>query len=198
MLPEFSPIRGAQGFAQSNPSVFATVSLLGSLQTFEMAGGMEKLRNKSIRLTRYLDGLLRKSKYFIERGSDAAQGVVEPRFTIITPATPEDRGAQLSLLFFPSESGLMQQVANLLKSRGIIGDERRPDVIRLAPAPLYNTFNDCRTAAEGLNKCLGEINHSGPIQVLYEPSISPIYSLLTPPSGCGSINEVDHITLASH
>jgi len=161
MPSEFSPIRGAQGFAQSNPSVLATVSLLGSLQTFEDAGGIAKLRKKSIRLTRYLDSLLRASKYFVEKiGIDAVQtgvSLAEPRFTIITPVTPEDRGAQLSLLFLPPESGVMQRIHDLLKRRGIIGDERRPDVIRLAPAPLYNTLEDCRTAAEVLNEAFKEL-----------------------------------------
>lgn len=158
MPPKFSPIRGAQGYAQSNPSALATVSLLGSLKTFEIAGGIHKLRQKSIRLTRYLDGLLRASPYYIaDGGTDAVPtgtSLVDPRFTIITPATPEDRGAQLSLLFFPSQSGIMERVDELLKQQGIIGDERRPDVIRLAPNPSYNTFKDCQTAAEGLNRAL--------------------------------------------
>lgn len=163
MPPEFSPIRGAQGFAQSNPSVLATVSLLGSLQTFEDAGGIDKLRKKSIRLTRYLDDLLRASKYFVEIGTDVVQtdaSVTKPCFTIITPVTPEDRGAQLSLLYLPPESGVMQRIHDLLKRRGIIGDERQPDVIRLAPVPLYNTFENCRTAAEGLNEAFKEYEHS--------------------------------------
>jgi kynureninase len=158
MPPQFSPIRGAQGYAQSNPSALATVSLLGSLKTFEIAGGIHKLRQKSIRLTGYLDRLLRASTFFLAySGTDVAQAgtsLVDPRFTIITPATPEDRGAQLSLLFFPSQSGVMERVDELLKQRGIVGDERRPDVIRLAPNPLYNTFEDCQAAAEGLNEAL--------------------------------------------
>lgn len=163
MPPEFSPIRGAQGFAQSNPSVLSTVSLLGSLQIFEDAGGITKLRKRSIKLTRYLESLLRASEYFVEIRTDTGRtdaSLAEPRFTIITPATPEDRGAQLSLFFLPVQIGVMQRIHDLLKRRGIIGDERQPDVIRLAPTPLYNTFEDCKTAAEGLNESFKELERA--------------------------------------
>jgi len=155
MPPDFAPIRGAQGFAQSNPSVLATVSLLGSLQVFEEAGGIVPLRSKSIRLTAHLDQLLRKSKYFREL-SDL--GLSPPHFRIITPNDAESRGAQLSLLFFPSSCGIMQKVVQALKLRGVIGDERQPDVIRLAPTPLYNTFEDCRRAVVALEEAFDELD----------------------------------------
>lgn len=146
MPPIFSPIRGAQGYAQSNPSVLATVSLLGALQTCEEAGGLSKLRGKSVRLTSYLERHLQRSKYYIDIG----QTPLFPSFTIITPREPSERGAQLSLLFFPA--GVMQRIDQALKERGIIGDERHPDVIRLAPTPLYNTFQDCKAAALALEE----------------------------------------------
>ncbi|EPQ58202.1 kynureninase [Gloeophyllum trabeum ATCC 11539] len=163
MPPTFSPIRGAQGFQQSNPSVLATVSLLGSLQVFEEAGLMGPIRAKSLELTGLLESKLRQSKWYVptenvaELYPDAntrllpegerVPTVGKPGFTIITPSEPESRGAQLSLLFLPTGAGIMQKVFDELKSYGVVGDERKPDVIRLAPAPLYNTADDCERAA---------------------------------------------------
>lgn len=151
MPPVFVPIRGAQGFQQSNPSVLAAAALLGSLQVFEAVGGIQILREHSLSLTGFLDSLLKQSKYFvpIERTAEASS---EPRFTIITPNERGSRGAQLSLLFLPENSGIMQKVLSYLKASGVIGDERNPNVIRLAPVPLYNTKEDCIKAVEVLNR----------------------------------------------
>ncbi|GJJ12059.1 hypothetical protein Clacol_006300 [Clathrus columnatus] len=154
MPPTFSPAPGAKRFAQSNPSVLATTCLLGSLEVFKEAGGIQKLRGKSIRLTSYLEKLFRSSKFFVEAPS-LEQQQTKPCFTIITPSNPEERGAQLSVLFAPS--GVMQKIDNGLKLRGIIGDERRPDVIRLTPIPLYNTFQDCQKAAIALDESFEEL-----------------------------------------
>ncbi|KAF9246192.1 pyridoxal phosphate-dependent transferase [Melanogaster broomeanus] len=163
MPPKFSPIPGAQGYQQSNPSVLATVSLLGSLQVFKEAGMMEPLRERSVLLTGYLESLLVSSKFYVAPDSVASRYPPEqtststqnlpPAFTIITPQAPESRGAQLSLLFLPPNSGIMQKVFDSLLSRGVVGDERKPDVIRLAPAPLYSTSQDCERAAS----CLEEV-----------------------------------------
>ncbi|TFK54972.1 kynureninase [Heliocybe sulcata] len=159
MPPIFSPIRGAQGLQQSNPSVLATVALLGSLEVFEEAGMMEPIRQRSIELTGSLERKLRASQWFVPieevaekypLGDSRATGNSEKRkfgFTIITPSDPESRGAQLSLLFLPVGAGIMQKVFDGLASYGVVGDERKPDVIRLAPAPLYNTADDCERAA---------------------------------------------------
>ncbi|KIJ23873.1 hypothetical protein M422DRAFT_195399, partial [Sphaerobolus stellatus SS14] len=155
MPPEFSPVPGAKGYAQSNPSVFATISLLGSLETFEQVGGITDLRARSVRLTGYLERLLRESKYFVETSDDNSKRL---SFTIITPKNPGERGAQLSLLFYPSRSGVMQKIDEGLKERGVIGDERQPDVIRLAPNPFYNSFRDCKCAAVALKEAFDEIN----------------------------------------
>lgn len=152
MPPIFSPIPGAKGFAQSNPAVLATACLLGSLEVFNEAGGIQNLRAKSIRLTSYLDKLFRASKFFVGGPID---GETKPCFTIITPLNAEERGAQLSLLFAPM--GVMQKIDNALKLRGVIGDERRPDVIRLTPTPLYNTFQDCRKAVIALENSFEEL-----------------------------------------
>jgi kynureninase len=118
MPDKFSPIPGAQGFQQSKPSVLAVASLLGSLQVFESAGGMEPIRRKSIVLTTHLEALLKQSPYCsstlpsplsssretIAKTGSAAQsdssggGYSKPQFTIITPPDPAARGSQLSLL----------------------------------------------------------------------------------------------------
>ncbi|EIN07460.1 kynureninase [Punctularia strigosozonata HHB-11173 SS5] len=174
MPPVFSPIAGAQGFQQSNPSVLATVSLLGSLQVFHDAGGISVLRERSVRLTKLLEDGLKSSKYFVPPEEAAARypalvpsssassatpplsepASARPSFTIITPSDPSSRGAQLSLLFLPPASGVMQKVHDGLKARGVIGDERRPDVIRLAPTPLYNTEDEVRRTVEVLEQTL--------------------------------------------
>ncbi|KIJ16813.1 kynureninase [Paxillus involutus ATCC 200175] len=162
MPPKFSPIPGAQGYQQSNPSVLATVSLLGSLQIFKEAGMMEPLRERSVLLTAYLESLLTKSEFYVapnavsskysHEATSSQTQKLPPAFTIITPHAPESRGAQLSLLFLPQDSGVMQNVFDQLLSKGVVGDERKPDVIRLAPAPLYNTKLDCERAASWLEE----------------------------------------------
>ncbi|KAI9571223.1 pyridoxal phosphate-dependent transferase [Boletus coccyginus] len=159
---KFSAIPGAQGYQQSNPSVLATVSLLGSLQVFKEVGMMEPLRERSVLLTGYLESLLVKSAFYVAAnlvaekyppGGDETQAQkANPAFTIITPHTPGSRGAQLSLFFLPIESGVMQEVFDHLLSKGVVADERQPDVIRLTPTPLYNTKLDCERAALALEE----------------------------------------------
>jgi len=158
MPSTFSPIPGAQGFQQSNPSILALASLLGSLEVLKEAGMMEVIRERSLQLTGALEILLIRSKYFVPT-SEVLQrygklGCNDPGFTIITPTEPSSRGAQLSLVILPTGSGATQKVFNTLVSHGVIGDERRPDVIRLAPVPLYNTLADCENAAKFLEKAI--------------------------------------------
>jgi len=155
MGPTFSGIRGAQGFQQSNPAALTIASLLGSLQVFEAAGMMQPLRERSVHLTGTLEKLLKASKFYIPL--EQFSSTSEKGFTIITPSDPDSRGAQLSLLFLPVGSGVMRKVSAGLKTWGVIGDERKPDVIRLAPAPLYNNLEDCRKAAEYLEKIMEEV-----------------------------------------
>jgi kynureninase len=126
---QFTPIPGAGGFQLSNPSIFDITSLNASLEVFAMAGGMEPIRTKSVKITGYLETLLLKMDGFLQK-----------RFEIITPKEQEHRGAQLSLKL---ESGLLDVVMKELEERGVVVDERRPDVIRVAPAPLYNSYEDC-------------------------------------------------------
>jgi kynureninase len=126
MTNHFTPIPGAAGFQLSNPSVFDITSLCASLEVFAMTD-MASLRAKSLKLTGHLEVLLCRLK--------AGNG----NFTIITPEDPAQRGAQLSLKL---KEGLLDTVLGELKRNSVVVDERRPDVIRVAPAPLYNTFAD--------------------------------------------------------
>jgi kynureninase len=170
MPPLFSPIPGAQGFQQSNAPVLATVSLLGSLQIFKEVGMIGPLRERSLRLTSELETMLVKSRFYVPVNEVSAQYVLrdevgsndntaqqdQPGFTIITPRDPESRGSQLSLLFLPPKSDVMKKVFHALSAKGVVGDERNPNVIRLTPAPLYNTLGDCERAAA----CLEDVFES--------------------------------------
>lgn len=118
----FVPKKGASGWQISTAQVFNMVSLKASLEHFK-AAGIEKLRAKSLELTAYLEYLLGQSSM---------------PFEIITPKEQEWRGAQLSL-YFP-ENG--KAIHTKMMQNGIICDYREPGVIRLAPAPLYCSFND--------------------------------------------------------
>ncbi|KZT11241.1 kynureninase [Laetiporus sulphureus 93-53] len=159
MPPTFARIRGAQGFQQSNPSVLATAALLGSLQVFRAAGGMGAIRSRSLRLTGYLEALLQRSRFWVpveEAASFGAEsGESKVGVTIITPTDPEQRGAQLSLVFLPTGQGVMPRVLAGLSDRGVVGDSRKPDVIRLAPCALYNSWEDVERAVNVLEEVLG-------------------------------------------
>lgn len=128
MENQFVPIPGAAGFQLSNPSIFDITSLSASLEVFAKAGGMEVLREKSIMLTAYLETLL-----------VSTTGFKTGKFSIITPKEKDERGAQLSLRL---EGGLLEVVMKGLEVCGVVVDERKPDVVRVAPAPLYNSFTD--------------------------------------------------------
>ncbi|KAK2765171.1 Kynureninase (L-kynurenine hydrolase) [Arachnomyces sp. PD_36] len=127
---QFKPQPGAAGFQISNPSVMELSAVMASLSIFSQTS-MAELRKKSLQLTGYMEHLL--LKYPLDAPAD------EKPFTIITPSDPSERGAQLSLLLNP---GYLESVFAKLDASGVIVDERKPDVIRVAPAPLYNTFSD--------------------------------------------------------
>lgn len=125
MGSEFVPHEGsAARFQLSNPPVFQTAALRASLDVFDLAGGMERLRRKSLALTGYLEALLARE--------------FPGQVSIITPSDPAQRGAQLSLCF----KRPVRRVHDLLAREGIIADVREPNVIRVAPAPLYNNAQD--------------------------------------------------------
>ncbi|RYP73064.1 hypothetical protein DL769_004301 [Monosporascus sp. CRB-8-3] len=140
METKFHPVQGAAGFQLSNPSILDITSLSASLEVFELSGGMSALREKSKKLTALLESCLSKMP-------EAAKSL----FRSITPTDPEQRGAQLSLLL---ADGLLHTVMEELTKRGVIVDERKPNVIRVAPAPLYNTFEDCVTFVEAFESAL--------------------------------------------
>jgi kynureninase len=138
MHPDFVPRKGAVGWQVSTPPVLAFAPLRTSLAIFD-AVGMPALRERSLRLTGYLESLL---------------GVVaaERRARILTPRDPECRGAQLSLSV-PDAQGLSAQ---LRAEYGVICDVREPDVIRLAAVPLYSSYHDCWRVATALRELLPE------------------------------------------
>jgi len=122
--PEFIPVASADGWQISNPPIFSMAPLRASLEIFDDGGGMEPLRAKSIRLTGYLEFLL------AEIGSK--------KFTVITPRNPDERGCQLSILAHEHPKELLKE----LETAGVKCDFREPNVIRVAPTPLYNTFHE--------------------------------------------------------
>jgi len=126
----FKPIPGAAGFQLSNPSALDLSAVLASLSIFAQTD-MEAVRAKSVKLTGYLEHLL--TRYPLNTASS------DKTYTIITPSNPDERGAQLSIQLEP---GLLDSVMSELEDEGVIIDERKPDVIRVAPAPLYNSFED--------------------------------------------------------
>ncbi|HEY3731834.1 MAG TPA: kynureninase [Steroidobacteraceae bacterium] len=126
MSPEFVPAAGAAAWAISNPPIFSAAPLCASLSLFA-AAGMAALRRKSVALTGYLEQLLR------ELGG--------PDLALISPVDASQRGAQLSLRLSagPARGRLLFQA---LADQGVICDWRSPDVVRAAPVPFYNGFED--------------------------------------------------------
>lgn len=135
----FKPMPGADGWQLSNSNILASAAHAASLEIFEEVG-MQALREKSIRLTAYLE-------YLIDELNKEYGG-----FEIITPRDPHQRGAQLSIFFHKNGKALF----DYLVENGVIGDWREPNVIRIAPVPLYNSFEDVyhfgRLLSEALEK----------------------------------------------
>jgi kynureninase len=121
MQREFVPQEGAAGWQMSNAQILPMAAHLASIELFDKAG-IHNLRAKSEKLTGFLEFLL--------------QDIVE--IQIITPSNPQDRGCQLSLIAKKEAKPLFQ----FLKEKGVVADWREPDVIRIAPVPMYNTFED--------------------------------------------------------
>lgn len=132
----FVPIQGAEGWQMSNETVLSMAALKASLEIFEEVG-MKAIVRKSRLLTRYLEFLIEELK------SD--------RIQIITPKQTEARGAQLSIRVIQSDKSLFRAISD----KGVIADWREPDVIRIAPTPLYNNFSDVFKFVQILKKTLG-------------------------------------------
>ncbi len=133
MPDEFIPMDTAEAWQLSNPPIFAMAPLLASLEIFHEAG-ITNLREKSVQLTNYLEFLIKVK--------------LESDIEIITPSTDFDRGCQLSLRMINPVENIMDKLHEI----GIIADWREPDVIRIAPVPLYNSFEDCYEFVERLRK----------------------------------------------
>lgn len=134
----FDPIPTAEGWQLSNAPVFAMAPLLASLELFDEAG-MEALLSKSKKLTTYL-------QFVIEEVAKISGEKLE----IITPQSEKQRGCQLSVVCH----GKGKKLFNTLTSHGVIADWREPNVIRLAPVPLYNSFMDIYLFGKVLQKAL--------------------------------------------
>ena len=137
MPDEFIPIDTAEAWQLSNPPILAMAPLLASLEIFHEAG-MKNLIKKSNQLTQFLEKLI-----LTELGA---------KIEIITPTNPNDRGCQLSLRLV----NLMPNIMDKLHDVGIIADWREPDVIRIAPVPLYNTFIECYEFTHRLKTIINE------------------------------------------
>lgn len=125
----FKPMRGAEGWQLSNAPVLGMAAHLASLEIFEEAG-MDRIGAKRDLLTAYLEFII----------DDISQRNVDRcRFEIITPRDAKKRGAQLSIL----AHGQGKDLFDALSAQGVVADWREPNVIRVAPAPLYNSFLDC-------------------------------------------------------
>ena len=127
MSKDFIPAKGASGWQLSNAPVFAMAVHRASLELFDEAG-IDNLTDKSKKLTGYLEFII----------NEINQNTKNNTITIITPSDTQQRGCQLSLII--AKNG--KQIHKNLTSKGIIADWREPNVIRLAPVPLYNSFED--------------------------------------------------------
>jgi kynureninase len=126
MSPAFAPAHGAAAWAVSNPPVFSAAPLRASLPLLAEAG-ISALRRKSLALSAYLVSLVTE--------------LAGPRLAIVSPADPAQRGCQLSLRIAQgADHG--RELYQALLARGVVCDWREPDIIRVAPVPLYNGFED--------------------------------------------------------
>lgn len=139
MENQFEPMSGAEGWQLSNAPVMGMAILKSSLDIFQEIG-MEKLRTKSIKLTAFLEFVFNN---VIEQFSDI-------NLEIITPNDPEQRGCQLSVKLEGTDKRFFQA----LTDAGVIADFREPNVIRLAPTPLYNSFEDIYRFGQTLTNLL--------------------------------------------
>jgi kynureninase len=138
MQKGFSPMHGAEGWQLSNAQILPMAAHLASLEIFDKVG-MEALRKKSLLLTGFMEYLI----------GQINQGAGKELVRIITPATPADRGCQLSLVV---KGG--KKVFTKITKAGMVADWREPDVIRIAPVPLYNSFTDVYQFYEALREAL--------------------------------------------
>jgi kynureninase len=140
MGPDFRPAPGADGWQLSNPPILAMAPLAASLEHFA-AAGLPALRRKSVELTGYFERLV--------------QQRLAGRVQLITPADPQARGAALSLRLLGLTRDRARAVFDGIRRRGIVPDWREPDVIRAAPVPFYNSYEDAWRLVDALQAELG-------------------------------------------
>lgn len=133
MTEEIDRGEGAFGWQISNPPILAVAPISASLAIFDEAGGMAVLRQRSLRLTA-----------FLERALTAV--ALQHELEIITSANPAERGAQLSVLVHDAKIVTDQ----LIEHHDVLPDERPPNIVRFAPIPLYSSYEDCWRAAAAL------------------------------------------------
>lgn len=135
MRHEFDALSGAEGWQLSNPAILSMAAIRASLTIFEEAG-FDNIINKSKKLTGYLEFLI--------------NDLNNNKINIITPSNQEERGCQLSIQVKNADKKLHTQ----LTQAGVVSDWREPDVIRVAPVPLYNSFEDIFYFVERLKKII--------------------------------------------
>lgn len=135
MRHSFDVLPGAEGWQLSNPAILSMAAIRASLDIFDEAG-FDNLIKKSKKLTGYLEFLLNQ--------------LDSNKISIITPKNPEERGCQLSIQVTDADKSLHTK----LTANGVISDWREPDVIRVAPAPLYNSFEDIYLFVQKLKNCI--------------------------------------------
>ncbi len=139
MKDTFEPMVGAQGWQMSNGSIFSMAGLKASLDIFELAG-FDNLQIKARQLTAFLEFLI--------------ENLNLDDIEIVTPRNPKDRGSQLSIRVKNNDKSLFDKI----RANGVIGDWREPDVIRIAPVPLYNSFMDVYRFVTILDKTMAKGN----------------------------------------
>jgi len=123
MRDPFDPIKGAEGWQLSNPPILSMAAIKASLDLF-MEAGMDNLWNKARIITGYMEFLI--------------NSMNKKDIRIITPKEPSRRGSQLSIQVKNADKALFDKISN----KGVIADWREPDVIRVSPVPMYNSYED--------------------------------------------------------
>ncbi|MEV7225396.1 kynureninase [Polymorphospora sp. NPDC051019] len=141
MTPVSRPPATADAWQISNPPIYAMGPVRTSLEIFDRVG-MPALRERSLRLTGYLEELL-------------DEVTANRPLTVITPRDPARRGCQLSVRI--GDGSASDLTRRLRHEHGVIADAREPDVVRFAPVPLYSTYHDCWRAAQALAATVKEL-----------------------------------------
>ena len=132
MGPQFAPIQSVEAWQLSNPPIFQLASMRASMNLFDKQG-ITQLRSRGDKLTSFLEFLLLENL-----GDDLA---------VVTPA---DRGSMLCIQLKKDP----KKMVGTLSSRGVFLDFREPDILRMCPTAMYNTFEDCYKLVQVLKECL--------------------------------------------